>query len=155
MILAPASAADAVGLAQAHARSFDPAWSASEIAALLVSPGAFAMAARAAEDPDWVAGFLLARAIAGEAEVLTLAVDPAHRRQGVARALLEASAAAAVTAGAEAMFLEVAADNDAAVALYQSAGFESVGRRRGYYARPGGPPVDALVLRLVLNRRAR
>ena len=155
MILAPASAADAAALAQAHARSFAPAWSASDIATLLAAPGGFATAARAADDPDRVTGFLLARAIAGEAEILTLAVDPAHRRQGVARALLEASAGVATAAGAETMFLEVAADNDAAVALYQSAGFQPVGRRRGYYARADGPAVDALVLRRALNRRAR
>jgi ribosomal-protein-alanine N-acetyltransferase len=153
MILAPATAEDADALAKAHARSFTPPWSAEDIAALLAAPGGYAMLVKDAGDAAPVLGFLLARAIAGEAEILTLAVDPSHRRQGLARALLEASVAAAVSAGAEAMFLEVAADNAAAVGLYQSAGFERVGSRRGYYARPGAAAVDALVLRRALNRR--
>ena len=153
MILAPASVQDAAALAEVHARSFAAPWSAEDIAALLAAPGGYALLLGDADDAAPVRGFLLARAIAGEAEILTLAVDPSHRRQGLARALLEAAIAMAVSAGAEAMFLEVAADNAAAVGLYQSAGFERVGSRRGYYARPGEAPVDALVLRRALNRR--
>jgi [ribosomal protein S18]-alanine N-acetyltransferase len=149
MILAPASVADADALAEAHARSFDHPWSAAEIAALLVSPGVFALTARAG---NTVGGFILARAIAGEAEVLTLAVDPVLRRRGIARALVEAAIAAAEVAGAEAVFLEVAADNPAAIALYQAAGFEAAGRRRGYYPRPGDAAIDALVLRRAISR---
>ena len=153
MILAPAKARDAAALAKAHARSFAPPWSAEDIAALLAAPGGYAIMISDGDGAAPVRGFLLARAIAGEAEILTLAVDPSHRRQGLARALLEASVATAVSAGAEAMFLEVAADNAAAVGLYLSAGFERVGSRRGYYARPGEAAVDALVLRRALNRR--
>ena len=159
MILAPARAEDAEALATAHGRSFDPPWSAKDIEALLSAPGGFAWAAREwaarqADPPAPVRGFLLARAIAGEAEILTLAVDPTHRRQGVARALIEASAATAIAAGAEAMFLEVAADNQAAIGLYRSAGFEQIGSRKDYYARPGAATIDALVLRRTLNSRA-
>jgi len=158
VILAPARAEDADALAKAHARGFHPAWSAKDIEILLNAPGGFAWAAwawaaREADPPAPVCGFLLARAIAGEAEILTLAVDPTHRRSGVARALVEAAAATAVTAGAEAMFLEVAADNQAAIGLYRSTGFEQVGSRKDYYARPGAAPIDALVLRRALNSR--
>jgi [ribosomal protein S18]-alanine N-acetyltransferase len=148
MILEPAGPEAAAELAACHALSFDTPWSASDIEALLAAPGGYALAAR--DDAD-VRAFLLARAIAGEAEILTLAVDPPQRRQGLARALIEAAAGAASAAGAEAMFLEVAADNLAAIDLYGAAGFEPVGRRRGYYARPGGA-IDALVLRRALNR---
>jgi len=62
--------------------------------------------------------------------------------------------AAAAAGGAKAVFLEVAADNAAALALYQEAGFETVGVRRGYYPRPGGGAADALNLRLALNSPA-
>jgi ribosomal-protein-alanine N-acetyltransferase len=154
VILAPARAEHAQVLATAHGRSFDPAWSAEDIEILLSAPGGFGWAAWEADLSGPVCGFLLARAIAGEAEILTLAIDPAHRRQGVARALVEASAGVAIAAGAEAMFLEVAADNPAAIGLYRSAGFEPVGSRKGYYPRPGSPPIDALVLRRTLNSRA-
>jgi ribosomal-protein-alanine N-acetyltransferase len=151
MTLEPAGGRDVQALAAAHALSFDAPWSAADIADLLASPGIFALAARA---EDGVHGFILARAIAGEAEILTLAVDPAVRRQGVARALVHAAATAARAAGAETLFLEVAVDNLPAIALYEGAGFEAAGRRRGYYARPGRPAADALVLRRTLNSTA-
>ena len=149
MILAPAGADAADVMAEVHANSFDHPWSAADLAVLLGSPGVFALATRS---HDGVHGFVLARAIAGEAEILTLAVDPAQRRQGIARALLEAAVAAAVVAGADVMFLEAAADNAAAIALYESAGFTQAGRRRGYYARPNGAAIDALVLRRTISR---
>jgi ribosomal-protein-alanine N-acetyltransferase len=88
--------------------------------------------------------------MAGEAEVLTLAVRPAQRRRGIARALVDAAALLA-SRTASAMFLEVADDNPAAVALYAQAGFAAVGRRAGYYARPGAPAADAIVMRRTLN----
>ena len=98
-----------------------------------------------------IAGFILARAIAGEAEVLTLAVHQAARRSGLGRALVEAAAGVASAAGAAAVFLEVAVDNPAAIGLYRAAGFEEVGRRRNYYARPKIGAVDGLVMRRDLN----
>ncbi|MBX3481737.1 MAG: GNAT family N-acetyltransferase [Caulobacter sp.] len=136
---------DPSALADLHAQAFDPGWSAAEIAGLLDTPGAFALA----EDQ----GFILARALVGEAEIITLAVVPAARRQGLASRLLEAAIVQSLALGAETLFLEVAEDNAPALALYQKAGFSQVGRRRGYYARTGGAaPVDALVMRLTLNR---
>ena len=143
--------ADAVALAAVHATSFEAPWTSADIATLLASPGAFALAASEADDPH---GFILARAIAGEAEILTLAVDSAFRRQGLARALVEAAVGVAVSLAAETLFLEVAADNPAAIALYLGAGFIEVGRRRGYYARPDSAQIDALVMRRDLNRSA-
>ena len=87
----------------------------------------------------------------GEAEILTLAVAPWARRRGVGAALVEAVAIEAVARGAGALFLEVAADNDAAVGIYLKTGFEQAGLRRAYYARASGPAMDALVLRRRLN----
>ncbi|MGX0901483.1 ribosomal-protein-alanine N-acetyltransferase [Roseovarius sp. MBR-79] len=118
-------------LADTHARAFagqGRAWSAAEFAALLASPHVFVSGdAR---------GFALGRVIADEAELLTLATDPGHRRQGHARACLCAFAAEARARGAETAFLEVAEDNAAALALYAGAGFAQTARREGYY--PGG-----------------
>jgi ribosomal-protein-alanine N-acetyltransferase len=97
-------------------------------------------------------GFILARTLAGEAEILTLAVAPLARRRGLAKRLVEAAIVQSLAAGADSLFLEVAADNAPAIALYVGAGFETVGRRRGYYASPGGGAAqDALVMRLTLN----
>jgi ribosomal-protein-alanine N-acetyltransferase len=148
MMLRAAGPEDAAALAQVHALSFDDPWPTQAFLDLMASPGVFAVACA---HGDNLAGLILMRAIAGEAEVLTLAVAPPHRRRGAAQALLAAGLAHAVQLGAETAFLEVATDNAAAIALYRGAGFEAVGRRPGYYRREGAPAIDALVLRRTLN----
>ena len=149
MKIEPARRADAKALARVHAASFDASWSAADLATLLDGPGAFALMAR----HEGVQAFVLARAIADEAEILTIAVSPDFRRRGLARTLVDAAARLAESHGAQSLFLEVAEDNPAAIALYGGAGFALVGHRRSYYARPGVAPVDALVMRRDLNRR--
>jgi ribosomal-protein-alanine N-acetyltransferase len=148
MKLRAADASDALALAKAHASAFDAPWPPEAFTALMGTPGVFALAAVNHEP----VGVILMRAVAGEAEVLTLAVDPSHRRRGVARALLRAGLGQAAAMGAEEAFLEVAADNTAALALYSEEGFVQAGLRGGYYSRPDGETVDALVLRRTLNR---
>lgn len=132
-------------LAALHGRCFTTPrpWSAGEFASLVSLPGSFLLTRPLA--------FLLGRAVAGEAELLTLAVAPEARRQGTARALVEDFAAEARARGAQTAFLEVAADNLPARALYAAAGWAEAGRRRGYYTPPGATPVDALVLRRALG----
>ena len=147
MKLRPATRADADALAQAHAASFAAPWSADEILRFAEDPGGFALIA---EEGDETAGFILCRVMAGEAEVLTLAVRPTFRRRGIALALLEAALGLAART-AQAMLLEVAADNPGALALYARAGFRTVGQRAGYYARAGAAAVDAIVMRRALN----
>ena len=139
-VLRAARAADVPALAALHALAFDHPWSGEELATLLASPGGFALIV---EDE----GFILCRAIGGEAEILTLAVAPAARRRGAGRALVEAAAGLAEGLEADSLFLEVAHDNAAALALYRSTGFEQVGLRRGYYASGA----DAVVMRRTLN----
>ncbi len=142
----PARADDVPAMAALHATAFADGWDAEVLRAFLTAPGAFGLIA----EDEHVAGFVLCRAIAGEAEILTLAVAPSRRREGVGARLLAAAAREAVN-GAEALFLEVADDNDAALALYRGAGFAEVGRRRAYYSSPTGA-IDALILRRDLNR---
>jgi ribosomal-protein-alanine N-acetyltransferase len=129
-------------LAALHAGAFDTPWGEAEFAALLGQAGVFA-----ASEPG---GFILIRQVADEAEILTLAVEPASRRQGIGRRVISAAAQAAARHGAARLFLEVAVDNKAAIALYEGCGFGRLGVRRGYYARRGGA-VDALVLELDLQ----
>ena len=114
-------------------------WSAEEFASLLETRGSFLLTR-----PD---GFLLGRALAGEAELLTLAIDPGARRMGTGRRLTQEFADMAQRMGAEKAFLEVASDNLAAQALYAGLGWQEAGRRPGYYA----PGVDAIVMRLNLR----
>ena len=144
----PARRADGDALGEVHAQSFEAPWSGDEILRFAEDRGGLALVAER-EDGE-IAGFILCRLIAGEAEVLTLAVATAARRQGVAAALL-AAAVELTHASANSMFLEVAEDNRGAIGLYEKAGFEPVGRRAGYYARKGAPAADAIVMRRTLN----
>jgi [ribosomal protein S18]-alanine N-acetyltransferase len=130
-------------LAALHRSSFDHPWNAAAIADLLAGPGVFVFHA-----PD---GFILARAAAGEAEILTLAVTPAARGRGLGRALLQAATDHVAALGAQSIFLEVGTDNPAALALYAGMGFVPVGRRKGYYVSSADGAEDALVLRRTLS----
>lgn len=124
-------------MAALHAAAFPPvdAWGPDALELMLGLDGGFGFLLPGR-------GFVLARAVAGEAEILTLAVAPEARRQGAGAALLRAAMAEAWARQAEQLFLEVSARNEAARALYAAAGFEAVGRRRHYYT----DGADALVL---------
>jgi [ribosomal protein S18]-alanine N-acetyltransferase len=128
-------------LAALHARCFrtPPPWSAADFATFVADPLAFLLV-------EGDAGFLLGRAVAGEAELLTLAVAPESRRLGLGRRLVARFVYQAQLRQAQRAFLEVSAENPAAIALYDSAGFRAEGRRRGYYAPPQGARIDALVM---------
>lgn len=147
MRLRAGAPADAEVLAALHATAFDKGWPAEVIAQLMAGPGHGALLVEDAA----AQAMILWRAAGGEGEILTLAVDPRRRREGLARLLVEAACALARESGAEAMFLEVALDNAAAIGLYRRAGFDEVGRRPGYYDRGGGQRADALVMRRDLN----
>lgn len=128
-------------LARIHAQAFSStrAWSAAEFRSLLDQPGM----ALTGDDR----AFALLRVTLDEAEVLTIATAPEHRRKGLARAVLAQAETAAQALGAAVIFLEVAEDNDAARALYAQAGYAQIGRRPGYYLPKDAAPVAALVLR--------
>jgi ribosomal-protein-alanine N-acetyltransferase len=83
-----------------------------------------------------LAGYAFARVIAGEAEILNVAVLPSYRRQGVGRQLLDSILAAVTAGGAVEVFLEVRESNQAARFLYETRGFRAVGVRTDYYRKP-------------------
>jgi ribosomal-protein-alanine N-acetyltransferase len=138
-LLAFDPADDTAPLAALHAACFECPWDARTLSDMLAGPGVFAFV----HDDD---GFVLARAAADEAEILTLAVAPHARGKGLGRALLQAAIGRARALGAATMFLEVGADNPHALALYAGLGFAKVGTRKAYYEDR-----DALVLRLPLT----
>jgi len=135
-------------LARLHEECLAADWSREDIASLLAMPGAFGLIAIRDAAPI---GFLIARAAAGEAEIIALGVLPAARRRGVGRMLLDAALAQVAGEGAERIFLEVAEENAPARGLYEAAGFRRVGRRPDYYRRPGRAPVSALLLERALR----
>lgn len=132
-------------LAALHAASFTlpRPWSAQEFRDLLAAPRFFLLT-------EGDRALLMGQVVADEAELLTVAVAPEARRQGLGSKLVADFLAEAARRGAKSAFLEVAAGNAAARALYAQAGFVESGRRRGYYHGPGGTD-DAVVMRCALD----
>ncbi|MGR3290354.1 MAG: ribosomal protein S18-alanine N-acetyltransferase [Paracoccaceae bacterium] len=130
----------ATWLAQIHAICFSNPrpWDVAEFETILQSEGATLVAR-----PK---GFVLARAVLDEAEILTIAVLPAARKRGVGRDLMGELAQKLTAKGVGYLFLEVAESNSAALALYYSLGFVESGKRTGYYANSAGDRQDALIL---------
>lgn len=93
--------------------------------------------------PAPLIGLACAWAILDEAHITLLAIDPAHRRQGLGQVLLYALLISARHRGMEWATLEVRVSNRAAISLYQRFGFEAVGERPGYYQNPSE---NALIL---------
>lgn len=134
-------------VAAIHAELFNPPWDEAAILKLLEHPAATNLMATAGPKRE-PAGFVLAQLAADEAEIVSLGVAIKWQRLGLGRRLIEGLIRAAQRAEARRLFLEVSADNTAALKLYQSLDFKKVGLRPRYYKREGQPPVDALVLAL-------
>ena len=134
-----AKGSDLSRLAQLHAESFAVAWTESALNDLLATSGTFAFACEG--------GFIVVRAAADEAEILTLVVCPDCRRRGSGTVLVCAAADHAHRLGSSRLFLEVAVSNLPAAKLYERLGFREVGRRKAYYAVGPGKYEDALILR--------
>jgi ribosomal-protein-alanine N-acetyltransferase len=139
-----AVAADARLFAGLHALCFVSPWDAEAFAGLLKRKGAFGLLAWRSGDPA-PAGFALLERVEDEAEILTLGVRPDCRKQGIAAGLLAQGCGELARLGARCVHLEVAADNEAALALYRRTGFAETGRRPAYYRRGAGA-VDGLIL---------
>lgn len=101
----------------------------------------------AVEADDRVVGFLVARQMADEGEILNVGVTPARRRAGVGRALVAQGLEHLYALGARQVYLEVRESNHAARALYRGFGFTEVARRARYYRRP---VEDAILLRAAI-----
>ena len=94
-------------------------------------------------DDDTVVGYAGLACVPPEADVQTIALAPEVQGMGVGRALLTALIDESNRRGCTSLMLEVAADNTAAIGLYESVGFEALSRRRDYYA----PGRDAVIMR--------
>ncbi len=110
--------------------AFQDFWPRDMLACEIEHPQAVLLLARLGGRPVGYAAF---RHVAGEAELLRLAVRPEERRRGVARALVAEGFERLRGEGAQFCYLEVRQDNTPAIALYERLGFARNGRRRGYY----------------------
>lgn len=146
-IIRPASSGDIEVVAGIERASFGDPWSEAAFRELLhMRDAIFLVAARHARKT--VAGYVVARVVASEADILNLAVSPADRGRGLGGELLDAGIAAVIDRGAREAFLEVRESNIAALALYGSRGFTTVSRRTKYYRNP---VEDALLLRRAIE----
>jgi ribosomal-protein-alanine N-acetyltransferase len=151
--LREAGIADIAVLAALHAGCFEDAWSPQSMLEVMGSPGVRAWLAVIAAPRDVAPagvlpiGFAIARAVADEAELLSIGVIEKFRRQGLATQLLAQVVDFVASRGVEKLFLEVAEDNAGAQALYQAHGFTRVGRRPDYYRGRDGSATAALTLR--------
>ncbi|WP_166417007.1 GNAT family N-acetyltransferase [Cochlodiniinecator piscidefendens] len=95
-------------------------------------------------------GFALGRSVAGEAELLTIAVLPRYRNTGIGSFLLTSFETKARLRESQEAFLEVSDDNFPAITLYQRANYKENGARQNYYKAPDGTAKTALLFRKFL-----
>lgn len=144
--ITPISAGRLEEIARLHALCFpDEAWSAADFAGILAMAGTSGHLVEAFETSA-SSGFLFDALLGESGEIITLGVVAEMRRRGAARALLEDLFRRAQSRRISRLTLEVADDNEAALALYQGHGFMQVGVRRRYYHRADGREVDAKLL---------
>ena len=134
---------DALVIAELHASNFRQGWSEEAVRKILQADGNVSFVALM--DARTV-GFLLARAVCDEAEIISLAVDSAFRRRGCGSHLLAALEVELLSGYCNRIFLEVDETNVDAVKLYGRHGFVKVGLRHAYYTSTRGQCTNALVL---------
>ncbi len=138
-------------LASVHGAAFkqigQQGWGAGQIGSSLNQAGG-QLAYISADET--VAGFALYKTVLDEAELFTLAIDPAQQRVGAASRLLNAIASKLRKKDVVSFFLEVRCDNVGAIACYQKLGFEHIATRKNYYTDSGGTKTDASIFRLSL-----
>ena len=146
--LRPGEVADLDEVMRIMTTAFQPcygeAWTRSQCAGIMPMIG---VSLTIAEEDGQPVGFSLVRAVADEAELLLLAVDPARQRAGIGQSLLDDFIAGARSGGATRLHLEVREGNPA-IGLYRASGFVPAGRRRNYYHGPRNETYDAVTLML-------
>ena len=142
--LSDAQPRDASAIAALHAASFRRGWSDQEVEGLLIDRSVIAQRALVGRT---VAGFIMSRVAADEAEILSVAVARSQQSRGLARQLLNLHLRRLAGLGICTVFLEVDEHNTPAIKLYGRAGFREVSRRANYYPLAGAKTAAALVLR--------
>jgi ribosomal-protein-alanine N-acetyltransferase len=144
---------EAEALVAIHGEAFARPWSADDFRTLVSDRSVYALAIRRESmlGRRRMLGFVLVRAVADEAEILTIAVLPSVQGRGHGRRLMEEIRRRLYADRVRALFLEVDRDNAPAVRLYRSLGFEAIGERKGYYLKPDGTTGSALVMRAELR----
>lgn len=138
--------ADVTHIAEIETEVFSDPWSEASLNADLKDDNYTLLCL---ENGGVISAYLIGCDVAGESELLRVAVRSDFRRCGFGRMLTEHFINERKDAGDLTMFLEVRASNSSAISLYESCGFESYTVRRGYYKNP---TEDAVIMRLDLGR---
>jgi ribosomal-protein-alanine N-acetyltransferase len=146
-VIEPATLRDAPRLAGLHGASFHRGWGESEFESMLAERNTLVHRLRLGRR---IIGFAVSRMGADEAEILSIAVEAAHRGKGLSHNLLLTHLGHLAGRGVRTIFLEVEENNQPARRLYERAGFTIVGRRERYY-RHGGEQLNALLMRRDLS----
>ena len=146
MIIRKMNLGDVSAIAELEKICFSDPWSENSIASEVENPLSYWLVA---EVDSIVAGYIGSQTVLDASDMMNLAVSPDYRRQGIGQALVNALVEHLQQSKVIALLLEVRVSNGPAIALYESLGFEQVGRRPKYYHNPRE---DALILRKELAR---
>jgi ribosomal-protein-alanine N-acetyltransferase len=146
----PAKSGDEPILARLHAEGFFRGWPSGDFQAYLADPQ-FTPVLVACDPRRRIAGFLVLRLTADEAEVLSLAVARKWQGRGVGAALMRAGIEDLAMSPAKRLLLEVETGNEPALRLYRRLGFAEIAIRKAYYPKPDGSAATASVMRLDLR----
>lgn len=141
-----ATASDLDAIVRLDSSAFEFPWSRGDFEGSLKVGHSFLLL----KDDETLLGVAVSMQIFDEAELLTIAVDPAYQGQGYGKLLLNELLARLARNGAERLFLEVRVSNTRAHSLYLGAGFEEISRRKGYYPTRDGRE-DAIVMEKLLS----
>ncbi len=142
----PIEEKDISGLATLHSACFTKDWGQKELRNLL-DHGVIGFVAT--DDNATICGFVLARIVLDEAEIISIGVLPEKRKHGLAENMMRHLLAHEACVDVRALFIEVEAFNDAGKRLYEKLGFQRTGSRKGYY-EIAGQRIDAITMTLTL-----
>ena len=146
MIIRKMNLGDITAIAELEKLCFSDPWSENSIASEVENPLSYWLVA---EVDGVVAGYVGSQTVLDASDMMNLAVSPDYRRRGIGQALVNALVEHLQGNSVIALLLEVRVSNGPAIVLYESLGFEQVGRRPKYYHNPRE---DALILRKELAR---
>ncbi|PIT70789.1 ribosomal protein S18-alanine N-acetyltransferase [Bartonella tribocorum] len=143
--IAPLHINDSAALYQIHQHCFTPAWGKQAFDTFLTDHSIFGYKAFLIEKSDQILGFCLCRLILDEAEIITIAVHPHYRQQGIGTLLIDRIIHHLHDKRAIKLFLEVESSNLSALNLYQRFEFQKISERLAYYPSQNGRG-DAIIM---------
>lgn len=133
MIIRTMKAGDAEAVSRLFAQCFADPWSYAAVREMFTTEGYCNLIAFRGEE---ICGYVGIKAVLDEADIVNVAVSPVCRRQGIGRKLIHALLEVAKEKNIAHIFLEVREHNEAAIGLYEEAGFSRIGIRKNYYTNP-------------------